>query len=76
MAISEEFGDLFRGSDNWLKLYKQCTPKKYDFCYMKLSKNPPLMYKNFEKLIATGGTDMTEGEKAEAQNKLEKVDEN
>ena len=53
-AISEEYGDLFGGPKNWLKLYKQATPKKYDFAYMKLN-NPPEFYKNFEKVIGTGG---------------------
>jgi len=53
-AIAEEYGDLFNSPKNWLKLYRETTPKKYDFCYMKLQ-NPPLMYKNFEKVIATGG---------------------
>ena len=54
-AIAEEYGDLFNGKDNWMKLYKQATPRKYDFAYMKLSKNPPEIYHNFKKLIATGG---------------------
>ena len=54
-AIAEEYGDLFNGKDNWMRLYKQATPKKYDFAYMKLSKNPPEIYHNFKKLIATGG---------------------
>jgi hypothetical protein len=38
-----------------MRLYKQATPKKYDFAYMKLSKNPPEIYHNFKKMIATGG---------------------
>jgi len=62
LAISEEYGDLFGSPANFLKLYKQCTPKKYDFCYMKLQ-NPPLMFKNFEKVVATGGIDMTQDER-------------
>ena len=53
-AIAEEYGDLFGGPKNWLKKYKQATPNKYDFAYMKMS-NPPLMFKNFEKVVATGG---------------------
>jgi len=55
--ISDEYGDLFGGSKNWLRLYKKATPNKYDFCYMDLQENPPLMYHNFEKLIARGGLD-------------------
>jgi hypothetical protein len=60
-AISEEYGDLFKGKDNWMRLYKQATPKKYDFAYMKLSKNPPEFFHNFKKMIATGG-EVDEGE--------------
>lgn len=60
-AIAEEYGDLFSGPKNWLSLYNRATPNKYDFAYMKMS-NPPLMYKNFEKVIATGGKSKTEEE--------------
>lgn len=49
-AIAEEFGDQFGSPDNWLKLYKEATPNKYDFAYMKLT-NPPRMFKNFEEEI-------------------------
>ena len=54
-AIAEEYGDLFGGAENWLKHYRIATPNKYDFCYLDLQSNPPLMYSNFEKLILTGG---------------------
>ena len=52
--IGDEYGDLFGGSKNWIKLYRKATPNKYDFAYMDLQMNPPLMYSNFEKLIARG----------------------
>jgi hypothetical protein len=55
LAVADEYGDLFSGPDNWMKLYKRCTPNKYDFCYMDLQSNPPKMYRNFETLVATGG---------------------
>ena len=55
LAIAEEYGDLFNGADNWLRLYRQATPNKYDFCYMDLQSNPPLMYHNFEKVVGVGG---------------------
>jgi len=55
LAVAEEYGDLFNGPDNWLKLYKKATPNKYDFCYMDLQSNPPIMYSNFDKVIAHGG---------------------
>ena len=54
-AIAEEYGDLFGGADNWLKHYRLATKNKYDFCYMDLQSNPPLMYSNFEKIVLTGG---------------------
>ena len=72
-AISEEYGDLFNSPDNWLKLYKQCTPNKYDFCYMKLS-NPPLLYKNFEKVIATGGQNYDPSIGDTDEKKIEKIE--
>ena len=55
MAVAEEYGDLFGGAENWLKLYRKATPNKYDFCYMSLQDNPPIMYSNFTNQIATGG---------------------
>ncbi len=54
-AVAEEYGDLFQGPENWLKLYHIATPNKYDFCYMDLQSNPPLMYSNFEKVVGVGG---------------------
>ena len=48
-AIAEEFGDnVSGGPENWMKLYKEATPKKYDFAYMKLT-NPTRMFRNFEQ---------------------------
>jgi hypothetical protein len=49
-AVAEEFGDQFGGANKWLELYKQATPNKYDFGYMKLS-NPPKFFKNFEEQL-------------------------
>ena len=54
-AISEEYGDLFGGADRWMKIYRKATPNKFDFLYMDLQSNPPLAYRNFEKVIAVGG---------------------
>lgn len=54
-AIAEEYGDLFGGADNWMRLYKLATPNRYDFCYMKLSENPPLLLHCFEKIVGVGG---------------------
>jgi hypothetical protein len=72
-AISEEYGDLFNSPQNWLKLYKQSTPNKYDFCYMKLS-NPPLLYKNFEKVITTGGQNYDPTAQDVEEKKIEKIE--
>ena len=54
-AVAEEYGDLFQGQENWLRLYHMATPNKYDFCYMDLQSNPPLLYSNFEKVVGVGG---------------------
>lgn len=52
--IAEEYGDLFGGADNLLKIYKIATPKRYDFLHLDLQENPPVAYHNFEKKIAIG----------------------
>ena len=36
-------------------IYRRATPNKYDFLYLDLTSNPPLAYRNFTELIATGG---------------------
>ena len=73
-AIAEEYGDIFNGPKNWMKLYKQATPKRYDFCYMKLSKNPPVMYKNFEKVIGVGGSEDSEGKDMDIEKNEENIE--
>ena len=52
--IAEEYGDMFGGSDNLLRIYKLATPKRYDFLHLDLQENPPIAYHNFEKQIAIG----------------------
>jgi hypothetical protein len=52
--IAEEYGDLFGGADNLLKIYKIATPNRYDFLHLDLQENPPIAYHNFEKKIAIG----------------------
>jgi hypothetical protein len=54
-AVAEEYGDLFGGADNWLRLYHSATPNQYDFCYMDLQSNPPLLYHNFTNVVGVGG---------------------
>tara|TARA_R110001592_G_scaffold16614_3_gene70716 strand:- start:281 stop:1087 length:807 start_codon:yes stop_codon:yes gene_type:complete len=53
--IAEEMGDQFGGADNFLKIYHQATPNKYDFLYLNLTENPPQAWHNFETMIALGG---------------------
>ena len=52
--IFEEYGDLYGGSKNLAKIYKLATPERYNFMYLDMQENPPLAYKNFDKLIAKG----------------------
>ena len=52
--ISEEYGDLFGGADQWIKLYKYACPSRYCFIHMDLQENPPVMYRNFDEVIAIG----------------------
>ncbi len=52
--MAEEYGDVFGGADNWMKIYGQATPNRYDFLHMSFQDNPPRAYRNFETLIAEG----------------------
>ena len=52
--MAEEYGDVFGGADNWLKIYQKATPNRYDFLHMSFQDNPPKAYRNFEELIAEG----------------------
>lgn len=67
--MAEEYGDVFGGADNWLRIYKKATPDKYNFLHMDFQSNPPKAYRNFEELIAEGqniigdAPELTEDEK-------------
>jgi len=69
--MAEEYGDVFGGADNWLRIYKKATPEKYNFLHMDFQSNPPKAYRNFEELIAEGpniigeAPELTEDEKSE-----------
>ena len=52
--MAEEYGDVFGGGENWLKIYKKATPDKYCFLHMDFQSNPPKAYRCFEELIAVG----------------------
>jgi len=52
--IAEEYGDMFGGNKNFLKIYQIATPNRYDFLHLDLQENPPVAYHNFEYRIAEG----------------------
>ena len=54
LKMAEEYGDVFGGAENWLKIYELATPNRYDFLHMDFQSNPPKAYHNMEKLIALG----------------------
>ena len=60
--MAEEYGDVFGGADNWLKIYHQATPNRYDFLHMDFQSNPPKAYHNFEKLVAEGSNILNSSE--------------
>ena len=57
--MSDEYGDVFGGAENWLKIYAQATPNRYDFLHMNFQNNPPQAFRNFETLIAEGSKILT-----------------
>ena len=48
--MAEEWGSVFGGEQNFLALYKEATPERYDFLYLDLASNPPLACKNFTQI--------------------------
>ena len=52
--IAEEFGDVFGGPRQFLKVYALCTPERYDFMHCDLQANPPLAYCCFDHVVAEG----------------------
>ena len=77
--MAEEYGDVFGGGDNWLKIYKKATPEKYSFLHMDFQSNPPKAYRSFEELIAEGPNiigevpDLSDEEDLELDEKEKKV---
>jgi hypothetical protein len=57
LKVAEEYGDLFGGPEKWIALYKRATPERYNFIHMDLQANPPVMYKNFDEVMAVGEND-------------------
>ena len=52
--ICEEFGSLYEGKDNFLKLYNRAAQKRFDFLYLDLHNNPTRAFRNFGELIYQG----------------------
>lgn len=52
--MAEEYGAIYDGVDNFKKLYKTATNKKYNFLYLDLQSNPTKAYRNFNELIYKG----------------------
>ena len=55
--ISEEYGSLVGGQDNFMKLYKQIHTEKYQFMYLDLTTNPARVLRNFSEVIWEGGAE-------------------
>ena len=49
--MAEEFGGIYGGEKNFVKLYKEATSKRYNFLYLDLQANPSIAYQNFTKVI-------------------------
>ena len=69
--MAEEYGDVFGGADNWLRIYKKATPDKYNFLHMDFQSNPPKAYRNFEELIAEGQNIIGEAPELDEDEKTE-----
>ncbi len=67
-AISEEYGDLFGGPERFIQLYKKATPDRYNFIHLDLQENPPVMYKNFDQIMAVGDQPTKNEKKVEEEN--------
>ena len=71
--VCEEFGDIYVGPKNFMKLYNYCcSGDPYHFLYLPLQENPSIAYKDFSEKIYEGrnlvnlsGMDDGTGEKEE-----------
>ena len=52
--MTEEYGSLYGGNDNFKKLYKQAVNKRYNFLFLDIQNNPTRAFRNFDELIYTG----------------------
>tara|TARA_Y100000114_G_C11698654_1_gene297325 strand:- start:228 stop:977 length:750 start_codon:yes stop_codon:yes gene_type:complete len=51
LKLAEEFSEIVGGEEKFLSLYKEATPARHNFLYIKLDSNPTEVYKNFTDLI-------------------------
>ena len=49
--IAEEYGDMFGGEKNFIQLYHENTPNRYDFIVLRLDENPAELWKGFEEKV-------------------------
>ena len=68
LKVAEEYGDLFGGPERFIQLYKKATPNRYDFIHLDLQENPPIMYKNFDVVMAVGDQPSKNEKKVEEEN--------
>ena len=47
--IEEEYGGMYK--NNLARLYSEYAGNPYEFLYLKLRKNPPEAFQNFQKKI-------------------------
>lgn len=77
LKIAEEFGARYGGDENFLKIYKQATKKRYDFLYLDLQSNPAKAFKTFKELIyeeSDNTKEDTEQEKKDIKKNEEIID--
>tara|TARA_R110000765_G_scaffold86334_1_gene166156 strand:- start:558 stop:1373 length:816 start_codon:yes stop_codon:yes gene_type:complete len=76
LKVAEEYGDLFGGPERFIQLYKRATPDRYNFIHMDLQENPPIMYRNFDTIMAIGDrpTDSETAGKNEKKVEEENID--
>jgi|TARA_B110000211_G_scaffold120240_1_gene139033 hypothetical protein len=72
--VAEEFGDIFGGPKQFLKIYALCTPERYDFMHCDLQANPPLAYRCFDYVVAEGDKIVGGGGVAPAKEEVDAFD--
>ena len=47
--LEDEYGGMYKG--NLARLYDEYASNQYEFLYLKLRKNPPEVFQNFQKKV-------------------------